>query len=87
MDNTYLSLELDSGDRIAVYRQGDELRAVYTPAESSPRSIPDLRLDDDDESVTRLRARSLRMWLVVRSEGVVGGILGGSPASGQASYA
>lgn len=85
MTDAYLALVLDSGDRITVYRD-PIVRAVFIPVAGSPQEIRDLRFDDDDEAVTRLRARSLQMWLTVRVHGVVGGILAGAPAKGEARY-
>lgn len=85
--DAYLSLDLDTGDRIAVVRDEHTVRGLYIAPGRSPRAIHDLRLDDRDETVTRLRARSLGMWLVVRAEGVIGGMFCGSPATGRANYA
>ena len=82
MTTEYLSLALESGDRITVFRDG---RCMYFPTAGTPETIDDVRIDDEDETLTRLRARSLRMWIVVRDR-VVGGLLCGAPAAGRARY-
>ena len=86
MTNPYLSLALEDGTRIDVYRDDNGVRAVLVPASGVAQPIDDLLLDDGDETLTRLRARSLQMWLCVRDRGVVGGMLCGDHTSGTATY-
>jgi hypothetical protein len=88
MENTaVLTVKLASGDRIAVYRTFNGIRTehlgFHVTASGAKRSIEDFVFDETYLSI-RLRARSLQMWLTVKTQQVAG-MFAGAPVTGIAA--